>query len=370
MYNDNEIRMYKPSGRFSPVGAVLLTITTFMMLSLLFIPYLWLVRICPIVYINIFLAVLVSVAAGIVGGLITKMYKMRNVTVTTVCVIIAFLGATYVKWSMYDYFDQTVVIKKAMQEYNAYEYYGLGDIFSEDEEEVDADALIEYYLTTDEWKEYEFDKLLGSSVSEVKLSLESARTTDAYSFTYATGKYEEADFISIFSHPSGLWKDIKNINKVGRWKIGSGDYGENTHGIFLWLTWFGEFVLLGVVLLAISLDKSKKPFIETDNEWAEEGHFSDQLKFAPCSDNTDELKYILMTDQNRFFQQKYSLMDTPQIYIGIDLFMSRDRNENYISAYLYTYVEKNKNYSRKEIVQYAYCDRDLCLYLLNLVGKV
>ena len=366
MYNNDEIRTYKPSGIFSPLGAVLLTLTTFIILSVLFIPYLWLVRVCPIVYVNVLLAILVSVAAGIVCGRIIKMYKMRNVTVTIVCVVIAFLGATYVKWAMYDYFDNTIVIKKAMQEYNAYEYYDFGSIFPVDE---DLDSQIDAYLSTDEWEQYGYDKMLGESVSEVKSSLENAKVTDAYSFTYAPGKCEQETFFHIFAHPSNLWKDIVAINQVGRWKLGSDSYSDNVHGIFLWVTWLAEFALLGIVLLLIAIEKVRKPFIETDNEWAEEEKSSDLLKFAACSDNVDELRDILMTNQNRFFEQKYSFGETPQIYIGIKLFMSHDRNENYLSAYLYTYVEKNKNYNNKVIVKYAFCDRDLCLYLLNLLGK-
>ncbi len=364
MYNDDEIRQYKPSGIFSPLGAVMLTITTFIMLSILFIPYLWLVRICPVIIINILLAVFVSVAAGYAGGMITKIFKMRNAKVAIVSVVIAFLGATYVKWAMYDFYDNTVVIKDAMNKSTAYSYYGLDELFPEGE---DPEAYIEYYLSTDKWKEYEYDVLLGSSVSEVEDSIKKAKTTGAYTFTYAPGKYEEVTFIHILTHPSYLWDDIKAINEIGRWTLNNDK--NNVSGFILWITWIGEFVLLGIVLIFIAANKAKKPFIETDNEWTQEGNFSKRLRFAPCSDNVNELKNMLMTDQNRFFQQLFSDHDKPYTYIGIDLFMSRDRNENYLSAYFYSYVEKNKNYTSKKIVKYAYCDRDLCLYLLNLIGE-
>ena len=112
-----EHKHYKESGKFSPVGAVLMVLATAVCGGLLFWLYLLFEGWCTIIYLNVFAAVAGSFALGFVGGKIVKTFKMRNTVVAVACAVVGFLLATYFKWALYDYNDLKKYGYELMEEY-------------------------------------------------------------------------------------------------------------------------------------------------------------------------------------------------------------------------------------------------------------
>ena len=81
-----EHKHYKESGKFSPVGAVLMVLATAVCGGLLFWLYLLFEGWCTIIYLNVIAAIAVSCALGFVGGKIVRAFKMRNTVVAVACV--------------------------------------------------------------------------------------------------------------------------------------------------------------------------------------------------------------------------------------------------------------------------------------------
>ena len=75
-----EHKHYKESGKFSPVGAVLMVLATAVCGGLLFWLYLLFEGWCTIIYLNVIAAIAVSCALGFVGGKIVRAFKMGNST--------------------------------------------------------------------------------------------------------------------------------------------------------------------------------------------------------------------------------------------------------------------------------------------------
>ena len=118
-----EHKHYKESGKFSPVGAVLMVLATAVCGGLLFWLYLLFEGWCTIIYLNVIAAIAVSCALGFVGGKIGRAFKMRNTVVAVACAVVGFLLASYFKWALYDYNDLKKYGYELMEEYTAYDYY-------------------------------------------------------------------------------------------------------------------------------------------------------------------------------------------------------------------------------------------------------
>ena len=136
-----EHKHYKESGKFSPVGAVLMVLATAVCGGLLFWLYLLFEGWCTIIYLNVIAAIAVSCALGFVGGKIVRAFKMRNTVVAVACAVVGFLFASYFKWALYDYNDLKKYGYELMGEYTAYDYYDeLNMLFDEN-----TDGFGDYY---------------------------------------------------------------------------------------------------------------------------------------------------------------------------------------------------------------------------------
>ena len=240
-----EHKHYKESGKFSPVGAVLMVLATAVCGGLLFWLYLLFEGGCTIIYLNVIAAIAVSCALGFVGGKIVRAFKMRNTVVAVACAVVGFLFASYFKWALYDYNDLKKYGYELMSEYTAYDYYdelnmlfdentdGFGDyydfyhqtkaydLFSNDSTGDFADKDIATMQKKSVWQFFELDKLLGKDKKSAQKSLEKSYTMNAYDYTYDYRDYDKTGLFDIIAHPSDLWNDIKSINKEGRWSYNS-----------------------------------------------------------------------------------------------------------------------------------------------------
>lgn len=146
-----ENKHYKESGKFSPVGAVLMVLATAVCGGLLFWLYLLFEGWCTIIYLNVIAAIAVSCALGFVGGKIVRAFKMRNTVVAVACAVVGFLFASYFKWALYDYNDLKKYGYELMEEYTAYDYYDeLNMLFDEN-----TDGFGDYYDFYHQTKAYD-----------------------------------------------------------------------------------------------------------------------------------------------------------------------------------------------------------------------
>lgn len=379
---------YKQSGKFSPAGAVLMLLATAVCGVALFWVYMLFNGWCTIIYLNIFAALAVSVALGYVGGKIVKAFKMRNTLVAMICTIVGFLIATYFKWALYDYNDLKKYGYDLMKDQSAWEYYiELSTMF----EDTDSDSFEEYYDFYHElnaydffsydgddsdftakdiedmkkqsvWEFLEFDKLLGKNLETAKESLSKSKTMNAYDYTYEykTG-YEKIGFFDILTSPSDLWNDIKGINEEGRWSFKSShssrDNGTLVNGTILWIVWGGELIALAAFLFASVYQKSKEPFIESEDEWAEYKDTKSVFKFyAPA--NAKQFKAEMEQNPYSLFNYVIDGNQYQTSYMSIECYVSKLGNENYISAYQMTINPKNKNPNSKTLFKYLFVDGD------------
>lgn len=377
---------YKQSGKFSPVGAALMLLATAVCGGALFWVYMLFAGWCTIIYLNIFAALAVSVALGYVGGKIVKAFKMRNTLVAMICTIVGFLIATYFKWALYDYNDLKKYGYDLMKDQSAWEYYyEISTMF----DGADPDSFEEYYNAYHElnaydcfgydgddsdftaediadmknqsvWEFLEFDKLLGKDLETAKESFSKSQTMNAYEYTYEyrTG-YEKIGLFDILTSPSDLWKDIKGINEEGRWSFksshSSADNGTLVNGVMLWIVWGGELIALAAFLFASVYQKSKEPFIESEDEWAEYKDTRSAYKFyAPA--NAKQFKAEMEQNPYALFNYVMEGSQYQSSYMCIDCYVSKLGNENYISAYQMTINPRNKNPDSKTLFKYLYVD--------------
>lgn len=92
---------YRPSGKFTVSGMLMLFLAVALSGILLAIPYLFIIRICPIIYLNIVLAALYGGGIGVAASFICKKFKIRNIPVSCIVMGVGTLVYTYFKWLFY-----------------------------------------------------------------------------------------------------------------------------------------------------------------------------------------------------------------------------------------------------------------------------
>ena len=393
MNKSNNFNCYKQSGKFSWAGAGLMLLSTAVIGTALFVVYLLFNHFCSLIYLQIVAAVLISILLGFIIGKIIGKFKMRNTLVTVICVSIGFLIATYAKWAIYDYWDVKNNFYEPMQQYSAYEYYGFSYIFDDSTNFEDAyNALhdmknVENIETTDEeensigysrgsdtvvsdesiWEAGGFDDLLGTTVEEAKASVEKSKDLNAYDFTFEYRGVKKITFTNLLTSPHDLWEDIVDINRTGRWSYKSSSVTDGTpvKGVVLWIVWCGEFLTLASFMLLSAVRKSKLPFIEKEDDWAYYSSMKRIYRFAPPSDNVNELKEMLSQNPQSLFTSPLPSDAKSPLYIGVETYTSKDKTENYINCILLKYLSKKQTFEEKVIVNYMQCDRDFIERLEN-----
>ena len=361
-----EGKYYKESGRFSPIGAVLITLCVAVLGVVVFYLYLLFNNWCTLVYLNIFVALAAAALLGFVVSKISGLFKIRNKTVVLVCAVIGFVLASYIKWAMYDCLDVKKYRYEPMKEQTADSYYDFSYYFDLNGS-VDTQSLIDVYksihqsttfmnssgevdysgydLSDDEIKKMEkttvwdynnFEKLLGKDAEEVDKSLEKAKDMNAYEFTFKYRKAEqEKTLLHLLTSPGELWTDIKAINEYGRWSYSSSSYKEkdNVKGVLLWIVWAGEFLLMGFIYLLVTSMSFDTPFIESENDWAVHKGLSPKHFCAP--NDINEFKNSMeLSEFNLFELEPDPSAGQLSRYITVDIYHSKAYDENYANFYL------------------------------------
>ena len=250
-------KTYKPSNKFSFPAFLLLILAVAVVGSLLSIPYLKINKINPIVYLSILIVVAFGFLLGLVANLLIKKFKIRNPMVVVLAVLIGGLMFTYFKWSLYDYWDGKEMVDTICDELDI--------------------------------SKKELRKNL-SLYNEI-LEEDGLHIPDP-----------DRSFIDVLTSPTTLIKDVKSINAEGRWtyKSRSGNSeGTTVKGTFLLIVWIAEAGVLLFVPMAMALKRSKHPFIESEDEWANEykapflfANFDIKGRKKMILDSPDQLMYL------------------------------------------------------------------------------
>lgn len=408
-----EEKYYKPSGRFSWKGIILMFLTYLVVGTGLSWVYLWINRISPSIYLCLFAAIGFGAAVGLIARLCVKIFKVRSVKAVLIGAVAGLICMNYIKWAIYDYYDYKQIAEEyedyiaensyvnsvisEMKSEKAYTYYEMD--FDFDETNYTFDENYDYLVTTNAYEYivaydeaygtdylgeysaseiedlktqtlYEFfsyDTLLGTTKEECKKNLEKAKDMSAYEFYYEYRKIEDdfsveiPSFFEILADPGMLWEDIKQINKEGRWSVSSSSSSSSytsssssssvVKGGMLWFIWIGELVIITLIAFFIPYGQSKKIFIEMDDDWAKTTD-GNKFLFAPMSKS--QVKAMLeQTPDNLANMPIIRAQDIPQgrPYTKMTLEHSQDYTEAYLNVLSMTYNVKNKNYVSSNMIK-------------------
>lgn len=319
-------KTYKPSGKFSPAGAIILFLVTAVAGSVLSFIYLKLVSWIPFVYLNILLAAGFGLLIGLLAKLIIRSFKIRNIAVVLIAVLLGGLLFTYVKWSIYDYNDGIKITDDLCKSFRC-----------------DEDELPDYL------------KLVKNThANEVNMS----KSDFNYLQEYCKNVPEPGrTFTDVLFSPSTLFHDIKYINKYGRWTYSSSSYSnKNTNkttvkGTVLGIVWIAEIAIILGVAIVMSIKYVKEPFIESDNELAKK--YDEKFYFQAT--NAISLKRDILANPESLFDVPALEFAPPVMdYITGELYHSSDFRECYLSLSLTSPKQKGKNKqsSNQQIISY------------------
>lgn len=313
-------RLYKPSNKFSLPAFLIMALSIAVVGSILSFLYLKIVEINPIIYLSILIAVGFGALLGVIANFFIKKYKLRNPALATIAVLIGGFIFTYFKWGLYDYWDGKKNVKDFCEGANI------------TEEEL-SDNL-EYY--NDYLEAYDF------------ILPEPDRT-----------------LLDVLKSPSTLINDIKYINKAGRWTIQSrpsysstqnNTTNDNVKGIFLLIIWLSEAAILLGIPIAMAASRTKHPFIEYENEWAQKY----ETPFLFANFDLRGRKDMIINSPETLFNVPSIPVITPGInYVKGVLYHSSDFNECYLSLKDATFDPKNKRFNETNVIKYLKIDSNM-----------
>ncbi len=284
--------LYKPSNSFTVAAFFLMIASTAIVGSLLSFVYLKINQINPIIYLSILCALGYGALLGLIANFFIVKLKLRNPSLAVLAIIIGGLMFTYVKWAVYCNWDWAKIIEVLCKEANMSE--------------------------SSFYKQFPDAKL---------------------------------DLLYFLGHPKDLWDYIKSVAEDGRWTIGrrSTTYDSNVRGTFLWIVWIAEAVaIIGVPALMVH-NRSSKPFIESDDDWALE--FKGTFKFSNF--NVQSCKTQIIYNPDELFN--YPSIIVPEFnldYVACTLYHSRLFDECYLTVSQMKYNPKNKNYNKSDVISY------------------
>lgn len=395
---------YKPSGKYSAAGLIALFISVTVVGIILSWIYLLLNSVITLVYLCVLIAFLVSAAIGFTGGYLVKKFKIRNPAMAMLALCLGLVIANYTKWAIYVSRDFDDLYYDDMKSTTAYQYY-LGSEAEYDVYFEDVDDFIDTFkntpaslfindMTADEmkymsdedieslqndsmWDYFDFDNILGTDAETVEKSLEKAAEMNAYEFTFDYREMKPKTTGYLMTHPGEMFKDIKNINDVGRWSYRANttsSYSTTVNGFMLWLVWLGELLILTLPAAFAVHKNSTFPFIESEDDWAEKVESDNMFKFSDRDSMGIQVTSVMM-------KQKLSatpdyILDMRPASSGSDSFYSvsychsRSFEENYISVKLttITYKGKKAQTNTKLITQFILVDADYIATLYGIFG--
>ena len=367
-----ENKYYKQTGKFNPWGVLLMTLSVFAVGTLLFAAYLFLVNKCPVVWLNVILAIIVGFIMGWVSGKFIYAFKIRNTFVAVLCCLVGFFGATYIKWTMYDYREIYVDLNNAinvtvedMRGRTAFEYYNLqeklegynGKNFYEVFSEMNKDKNDK----NNAWHINKLDKILGNNYAESMKNLSKAKKTEAYEYSKNNKELlpDKVSFVTLLKSPRQLWTDIKQINSEGRWTIGRrlSSSGTNVNGVALWVVWAAEFAVLSFFMLIQVVEKSSSPFIESENEWAAFADMERTYRFHNLPGKADKIKANVERNPAWLFDYAAKPGEFLNDYVAVKMWHNSSRTENYMTLTHYCIDNEGKIKSSQILVKYLKVDK-------------
>ena len=402
---------YKPSNTFSFVGFILMFLSMLITGALLSWLYVVLQAVIPIIYLCVLITVGFGAAVGGIGYFFVKTYKIRHPMIAVLATLIAMLFVYYFHWCVYVARDYDKNIYDSMKTSPAASYYlGLTDsemdqngLFDDPSRVVSAYKSLKVKsftkLTTSEldslpakqrdlynknatvWEFMDLDNILGTNDSEIKESVQNLRGKNAYTFTYEYRKQPKHNIGFLLVHPGELWDDIRSINTQGRWTMSSRhSYSSKSSktpvtGVFLWLTWIGEMLLMFIPAVAIVRARATSPFIENDNDWAVTDKPQLSFKFVDPfpgnSNGENQFKVTFKNDIDSLFtlQPLLPQMGSLNTYYTVSYCHSRNYDENYLTI-MHTRINNAKNNQRvnSAIVKNVRVDADYIATLHGMFG--
>ncbi len=377
---------YKPSGRFSWKGIILMFLTYLVVGTALSWVYLWINRVSPSIYLCLFAAIGFGTAVGVIARLCVKLLKVRNVKAVLIGAVAGLVCMNVIKWAMYVHYDYlTYRLGDDAKTTNAYEYLDFDTLFEVSNPEIKYELLNEYNAY--EWlsqydaiainrfseeeietlksqslyQYYGFDKLLGKDYETFSENLEASKSMKAYEYLTEQVDYVPS-IVHLVTHPTELWDEIKVINEYGRWSVSSSpssssssyasssSSGSVVKGGMLWFIWIGELVIITLIAFFIPYGQSKKVFIEMDNNWAKSTD-GNRFTFSPLSKS--QVKAMLeQSPDNIVNMMMIRPSDIPvgRPYMKMTLDHSEDYTEAYLNVLSMTYNAKNRNYVSSNIL--------------------
>ncbi len=349
----DEIKYYKPNGRFSIVGLILLIISMIVIGCALAALYLKINQICTIAFLCVLAACGLGAVMGLVANLFIKIFKMRNPIVAFVGILLACLVVTYFKWGLYCYWDNKDNYYDALNESTAQTAY--------------AWVVNEIGMTS---SQVEF--LAGECNTTVEALKKMTPAEFAYSEKYKFYEnlmneelpeyLEYKSFVSTLLSPSAMIEKIKDVNEYGRWTFSSrprySSYtsadtqsSTNVKGIMLWLVWIGEALVIIFFPIYMGVKRSDDPFIESEDMWAEV-YQNPRLGFADFNVTKGIIKQIENVPDYLFSYGRTEGSASKLNFVRVKLHHSRFYTENYITLIKMTYNPKNRNYQEKEVMRH------------------
>ena len=393
-------QFYKPSNKFSAVGFILLLLSTAASGALLSWIYLLINSVVKYTSLRALIAVLVSAVIGILGGFLVKTFKIRSTAIALIAVIIGLAFANYAKWAIYVNRDYDEFCYDDMKNIQADEYYY---IYTEDFEDTEdfvstlkdtpASLLMSEsttedlkYLTAEEinslkndslWDYLEFDDILGTDAETIEKSISKSSEMNAYDFTFEYRGLKAKTVGYLMTHPVEMFKDIKDINEVGRWTYGK-SYStipkEPINGIMLWIVWLGELLVLTLPAICVVYNRASFPFIESENNWAVEEKTDGAFRFYARSRsgvpvNYQSIKKEMKNDSSFIFtlQAIPAGTSTAELFYSVSYCHSRDYSENYITLTCYKVVQKGKT-QPSVLIKNMSADADFIATLYGMFG--
>lgn len=381
--NDFGAKFYRPSGIFNPKGTVAFFLLTFILTTVIYAVYTLFNVWCKMSILKLASALCVGLLLGkIITGLVKK-FEIREPFIVAFCCIVGMLGAAYLKLGFYDWLDLNKYYYTPLKETRADEYYKLNEFFPEgvkihkyykEYHNVTAESVIDFSkLSWEErkalegktiWEIQDFDKLLGTTENEVKVSLERAKTLNGYDFTFDYRKaYEKRNLLTILASPNDIIKDVKQISKEGRWSILSGF--NKINGDALRLLWLAEFVFFTFYPLYKGLKKAGEPYIESEQCWAKHIDMNKRCKITANGCKTKIFKQIIMADPDILIENLIPGNSKQKKYYSVELWESKDMSENYISVcqiknHIFHNSRSNNSdkHSKRIILKYMYVEKE------------
>lgn len=351
----DEIKYYKPNGRFSVIGLILLIVSMIVVGCALSALYLKINQICTIAFLCVLASCGLGAVMGLVANLFIKVFKMRNPIIAFVGILLACLVVTYFKWGLYCYWD------------NKDNYY---------------DALNESTAPTAyEWVVNEINMTPAQAeflAEECNTTLSALKRMTPAEFAYSAKygfyesrmheklpeflEYKYKSFTNILLSPSVMIEKIKDVNKDGRWTFSSrprySSYtssttqsSANVKGIMLWFVWLGEALVIIFFPIYMGVKRSDDPFIESENMWAEV-YQNPRLGFADFNVTKGIIKQIENVPDYLFSYGRTEGAASKLSFVKVKLHHSKFYTENYITLIKMTYNVRNKNYQEKEVMRH------------------